>query len=311
MLSQIKNYNTFYGVVLACAMLSNDDSDAYRRDASAIVDLYCRARGVDEETIAEWKACIFDVLGKVSVLDERTFGYNDRAIRREYEDVDLLYDVKSDVISEISSQYRQPGALNSMFVNPAWFDYSHIVVYHPAVRYRQMQSAASSGWRVAARELGLMRALGIGCERDYAAAKRKFLQGTYWCDTPSCILLAYLCRIEGDEEGARLYGDLATLLKNYLKEGLTVIPADAMAQYAPRAVVTYGQIASIYRDICCDGNRYSIDYSFVEVMMSEDISDKQKMAYINNYGQKTYKEAINPSFDIVKPIGFKGGNHGE
>ena len=311
MLSQIEHYTTFYGLVMACSLLSNDGSEAYEHDAGRIIDFYCRARDIDQAIIDEWKECIFEVLADVSVMDERAAIYSRRSVSREYKDVDLLYDVKSDVIGEISAKYSGVMAPNTMFVNPAWFDYSHVIVYHPTIRYKQILSAASSGWRVAARQVGIMRALGVGCAVDLESAKRKFLQCTYWCDVPSCVMLAYLCRATGDQAGARLYGDLFALLHNYLKDGVTVIPADVRGRYDPAAVVKYAQIASIYRDVCCAGNRADIDYSFVEVMMSEDISDSQKMAYINTYDRKTWTEAINPSYEGVKPIGFKGGAHGE
>lgn len=310
MISQLSEYYAFYDVVLACSLLSNDGSDAYRRDAAELVSFYGQAHGFDADTIKAWTECVCSDLAAVSLLDEREAMYSRRAISRRYKELDLLYDVKSDVISEISGKYAR-AQTNTMFVNPMWFDYTHVVLYHPAVRYRQLLAASSSGWCVAAREVGMMLALGIGVARDYEAAKRKFLQCIYWCDAPSCLMLAYLCRLTGDEAGAKLYGDLAQLLMRYLKDGVTVVPEAVRADYDAKAVVKYAQISSIYRDVCCKYNREDIDYSFVEVMMDDCIDDNRKMNYINNYNRNTWVEATNPSVGAPAHIGFAGGHNGE
>ena len=209
MYTRFKHYNTYYGAVMACTLLSNDGSPEFRRDAASIIDFYCAARGLEPSVAEQWKHDILDVLSQVELIDERDAEYRKRFVDRTYADRDFLYDIKGDVLFEICTKYRE----NTIFVNRDWFNYTHVRRYNPDVRFAQLKAASSSGWRVATRQVGIMLALGIGCRRDADAAIYKFLQGVYWCDVPSCIMAAYLMHLEGDEEGARVYGDLAVLLR--------------------------------------------------------------------------------------------------
>lgn len=304
MLNQSRQYDAFYGAVLSCTLLSNDGSDAWRRDSASILSLLCRAYGYGAQVEAEWRQLILTDMLRLSLLGEREAAYSRRAMTRRYDEHDLVLDIKGDALIEISSKFA-----DGRHLSPTWFDYSHIHVYHPVIRYAQIGQAASVGWLLAARQLGMMLALGIGCEVDLEAAKRKFLQCVYWCDLPGAYLLSYLYRQEGDTENARVYADLAELLACYLHDGITVIPEADVVRFHPRALVLYAQVSSIYRDVCCAYNHEDIDYSFVEVMMAPDLDDNAKMEYINNYDRKEWKNVSNPITYRNGIIGFNGGHH--
>ena len=193
--TRFEHYDIYYGTVMACTLLSNDGSPEFRRDAAAIVDFYCAAHGLDRSVAEGWKTDVLDTLSRVESVDERDAAYRRRMVSSERHDRDYLYDVKGDVLAEICTKYKD----DTVFINRAWFDYSHVHCYNAQMRFAQIRSAASSGWRVAAREVGIMQALGIGCVRDVDAAVYRFMQCAYWCDVPSCYIAAYLMREAGDE----------------------------------------------------------------------------------------------------------------
>ncbi len=298
------HFSTYYGLVLACTLLSNDDSADFRRDAKAIIDFYCRAYGRSAADAEQWESEILGTLAQVNLLDDREAIYSRRVISRDYREEDVILDVKGDVLAEISAKYSG----HSIFVNPAWFDYTHVHRYQPEVRFAQMRAAASSGWVAAARQVGIMLALGIGCAADVDAAIYKFEQCLYWCDVPSCYMLAHLYRERGETAKTRYYADLAFLLGRYLTDGITVVPSEAFAHYDREAIAKYALLSSIFRDICSEYNRADIDYSFVEVMMNDALDYNQKMQYVNEYDKKQWKNESNPVRYANSHIGFSGGN---
>lgn len=294
----ITHYDVFYGVVLACTMLSNDNTPDYQQDAGAIVDFYCNAFGLPEFA-AQWKQSILGTLHDISVLGEREANFSRRATEHTCVEEDLLYDVKGDVLAELTGKFDKP----TFFVNPTWFDYAHIHAYNATVRYAQIRAAASGGWRAAARVQGVMLALGIGCTPDVNAAIRRFTQCAYWSDLPSVYMLAYLYEGLSKQQEALRYRQLAQLMQTYLLEGLTEVPASVRADYSDDAIAQYSLIASIHRDICWSYGLVDIDYSFVEVMMS-GLKQADKMVYINKYREKQWVYETNPVQVDSAPIGF-------
>ena len=64
------NYEAFYNTLISRTALSNDFSDAYKTDATKIVELICKTYGLRDTTKTEFSTAIFDVLYQVATLSD-------------------------------------------------------------------------------------------------------------------------------------------------------------------------------------------------------------------------------------------------
>lgn len=298
-----KNYEAFYSMVLATAIMSNDHTPKMKADGKRIVEFIGNAYGLDKEIIDESKSIILEDLSVLGLSKDQMASYGRRCTGDECTDEEILLDIKADAIAEIGRIANNNGKGRTE-ITPTWFDYSHYVVYHPSIRFEKINMTSATGNIVATRQIGLLRALGIGCEVDYEAAERRLLQCALWGDIPSMRLLAYVYQLDKKKDRACLFAEIADLSNKYLRSGVTVLPAEEKKAHSEEACVYYVYISTIRQDVVYAHGVYDIDFSFLEALASDKLDYFDRMNYINKYANKEWKNVTNSSERPVKALGF-------
>lgn len=297
-----QNYQAFYNMLIAVTALGNNPSDQYDADAKKIINFIGKAYFLSDEVIEYCQRLILDELVTISVKEDINAFVNSHDYESEVEDIDSLLTMKCDAINVIESLSN----VKNVNLNPDWFNYSHYKPYYPLIRYRQLCLAASTGNPIANKVSAIMLYLGIGVEKaDTESAIYRFKQCLMWGDVPSIYFLKYIYQSLGKQE-EEIYNGLIKLVP-YLEDGRTVLPKEASKDVSKDVLEMFAIISSIKQDIVINLERVYIDYSFAEVMISNQIDYYTKLGYINHYQEQAWKEATNSSNDPNKKVGFKLG----
>ncbi len=296
-----KNYDAFLNMVLSTTLMSNAQTDEFLSDAKEIIDFIGKAYCLPTDFIDECKDFILDELITLGLITDQSAVYSSRRFGDEYSETDVLFDIKGDVLSMLQNLRNIEGGE----INPGWFDYSHYKTYQADVRYAKINKASASGDLITTRQAGILRALGIGCEKNFTLAKKRLSQCVFWGDVPAMHFLAYVYKLEGNDSRSNLFCELAELSKKYLLAGYTVLPEDAKETYSEEARTYYVYISSIKQDVVYGCNRKNIDFSFVEAITSDSLDYFERMHFINNYENKAWKDVTNSSEKPMNALGFK------
>lgn len=296
-----EKYEVFHNALLSCTALSNDYSETYKRDATKILELVCRAYEC-EELLPYYTEAVFNVLGQVTTISDcAAVKKNEGEV--DGSDEDLLLYLKSTVIE----------TLHNISVNMNFgpyqdcdcFDYTHLKPYQENMRFAKINSLASCGIVLATRQAAIMQILGIGCEKDLSAAHRRLVNCAYWGDIFSIYLLAELYRQTGETEKHLNCLNVAKLCDKYLHTGCTVLPSEEKEKYGAAACDDYALISTILQDVIYANNLIRIDFSFIEAINSPDLDYYKRMKYINDYRAREWQELTNSSVSPAKKIGFR------
>ena len=293
----IDNYSAFYSMLLLTTVLSNYQDERFKEDAKKIIQFVKEAYELDDETAAECEKQILDDLTAISTdNDVRAYlSFNDF---QEGEELNPLYQAKCDAITAV----EKLRAIKSFDTNEEWFNYQNYKRYYPELRFHQLSTAAMSGNVLANRTVGVMLALGIGCEKDEEAADTRLSQCLFWGDIESIYYLKKIYKDADNKDAVKFFDDLIKLSALF-KQGITVVPDSEVDKYDPAAVGFFTVISSIKQDIILKEKLFDIDYSFVEAIQS-NIDYYEKMRYINRYSYYEWKEVTNSSLRPEKPSAF-------
>ncbi len=293
-----RHYNALYTMLISTSMLSNTRTEHFFRDSRDVISYIAKAYNLSDD---ELEYCINAIEGvsSVNLIADQLAVFSSRGGDEELSDDEILVDLKGEVLL----LYNRLSKGDVPYVNPVWFDYNRYIPYNPEIRYYEINIASATGDVITTREAGLMKALGLGCDRDYVEAERRFKQCLYWGDNASAHLLTRLYELLGNKEKADLYGEVAELCDRYLNSGITIVPNEVKANYSEAACTEFAYISSIKLDIVYPYKRNEIDFSFVEAFLSDDLDFYQKMRFINNYERKEWREVTNSSTRPVK-LGF-------
>ena len=299
------NLSDMYEPAMAClgsaVLLSNDYSTAYYENADKIIEFICSAYG--KKGLAEnLKQTLLHSLSEIiTVLDCRLFLSHGMTVDGADDFPQLLAQNKCRMICSFCDiANRQPA-------DPAYhcLDYSFVRKYNPVLRYAELSYASAGGIVSVVRLVGIMQALGIGCEKNIQNAVRRLKQCAMWGDICSMRLLGSLYANEGDAHNAEIFDRLALLCVEFLKEGVTVLPDESAEGNLQEAVELYNCISSIYYDLVVRSQIQNIDLSFVEALLHTD-NYKKRLEYINNYEKGLWKEETHSSVSSIPSIGFRG-----
>ncbi len=295
-----KNYETFYNMVLSTTIMSNTITPGMERDGKKIIEFIGNAYKQEQAFIERSTKIILEELSSLGLTIDQQAVYGSRVLGDEYSDKDVLFDIKGDVLSKLQSVGENMGVEG----NKNWFDYSHYKTYDPYVRFAKINVTAATGNLISTRQVGILKALGIGCDKDLNEAIARFKQCVFWGDIPAAYYAAYAYELLGDEKKAKLYFEVAELVKTYINTGCTVLPDEVKSRYSAEACVYYVYIASIKQDIVYAYEKKNIDFSFIEAIISDDIDYFDRMYHINNYERREWKNITNSSQKPIKRIGF-------
>ncbi len=292
-------YEVFYNMLLATSVMTNTYSSDAVADAGRVIDFVGGAYGASDGYIDKAKEVILYDLTTISTVQDFTAFDAAKSFDGEYTDFDRYAEVKNEIIALLENMRR-----HTYLEACGWVDYTHYCVYQPQMRFRRLIEHSVTGDLLSTRMAGIFLALGIGCERDVAAAERKLLQCALWGDIPSAIFLAYVAR-EAKDARCGYFGEYAELLTTYLAGGITVLDDGVKSSYSDEACLLYVYTSSIKYDVVYSLNNPKIDFSFLEVIMS-DIPFAEKMTYIDEYDRKVWKKRTNSITEAAKSakIGF-------
>ena len=286
-------------MLLATAVMTNTFSPDAVRDCTDVIDFIGDAYGVSDEYKAQAAEVILHDLAIVATVQDFTAFDAAKEFDAEYTDFDRYAEVKNEIISMLENLRK-----NTYLQAPGWVNYTHYCVYQREMRYRRLREHSVTGDLISTRMEGIFLALGIGCEKDTAAAERKLLQCSLWGDITAAKYLARVARMSGDGRAVYL-SEYAELLDTYLAGGITVLPDKVKAKYSNEACLLYVYTSSIKYDVVYSLGNPKIDFSFLEVIMS-DIPFAEKMTYIDEYERKVWKKRTNSITETAKStkIGF-------
>lgn len=293
------NYEAFYNMLLGCAVMTNTYSRDAVLDCKRIIGFIGEAYGVGHDFLTAAEKVILDDLAPMSTVQDLVAFDSSKSFDGDYTDLDRFIEVKNDVVSTLEKIRK-----NTYLENPGWVDYSHLCVYQADMRFKKLMNHSITGDLISTRQVGILLALGIGCRRDFAAASRKLLQCALWGDVAAARLYSYVERLTKSEK-AGYATEYAELVSIYLDDGITVLPEAAKSKYSPEACLLYIYTSSIKYDVVYSLGNQKIDFSFLEVIMS-DISYAEKMTYIDEYDRKVWKKCTNKATEAQKTakIGF-------
>ena len=295
-----KNYEAFYNMVLSTTIMSNTRTDEFVSDAKKIIDFIGKAYRFSDEFTAFCSSIILDELVKLSKTTDQQVVYSRRQFGDVYDDMDSLFDIKGDVLATI----QNIGVSRDGNISEGWFDYKHYKTYQADIRFAKINITSASGNIIATRQVGLLLALGIGCEQDFDRAILRLTQCALWGDIAAMHYLAYVYELTGADKKAQLYYEVSELASKYLYSGCTVLSESDKKAYSEDARTYYAYISSIKQDVVQAHEKYNIDFSFIEAIMSSELDYYKRMNYINNYAKQEWKEITNSSLRPSKRIGF-------
>lgn len=292
------HYNALYTMLISTSLLSNTRTESFFKDADRVVVYIANSYNMNED---ELKYCIESIrtVSTVNLLSDQHAVFSMRRDDEELSDNDILIDLKGEVLL----LYGRLSKGDVPFVNPVWFDYNRYIPYSPEIRYCEINKASATGDIITTREIGIMSALGLGCDVDYIEAERRFKQCLYWGDNAAAHFLAHLYRLLGNEKKYKLYSEVADLCDRYINSGITMVPKEVKENYSEEACTEFSYISSIKLDIVYPYKRNEIDFSFIEAFLSDGLDFYQKMRFINSYEKKEWREVTNSSTRPTK-LGF-------
>lgn len=296
-----KNYDAFYNMVFSTTIMSNTLSPDLESDTRTIIDFIGHAWRFEDSLIEHCKYTILDVLSSLSLTADQQAVYRNRKFDDTYSEEDVLLDIKGDVLTRLQCL----SDMHNAEINPSWFDYSHYKTYQANVRFSKIYTASASGDLLTTRQIGILLALGIGCDKNIEESIHRLTQCVFWGDIPSMFYLAYAYKLAGNEEKSQVFYELAELSQKFLNGGYTILPDKVKNSYSQEAQTLYVYVSTIKQDVVYAYNKTAIDFSFVEAITSDSLDYFEKMNYIDNYEKKEWKNVTNSSRKPPKKIGFR------
>ncbi|MBO7390531.1 MAG: hypothetical protein J6U39_03700 [Clostridia bacterium] len=296
----IENNEAFEVMLICTTAMSNATSPAFEADARKVISFVGEAYSMDPATLALCEDVILGDLMALSLTNDRLALYRGRSMSGSYSEIDPLFDMKANVMAKFSHLPEQTRTLNV-----EWFNYSHYMAYHPVVRYSTLLQTATTGEVWPAMTVGVLTALGIGCERNYLYAIERLKQCAYWGYTPALLLLSHTYELNGDVEKAVDFKTIHDLCRRYMLLGKTELPETESVNTFVKE--TFSVIASIFYDVVRGYDLPNINYSFVEAITSPALTFSEVMHFINNYQRTSanWRDVTNPSNDSRKrTVGF-------
>lgn len=303
-----QNYLAFINMLLATSILSNYFDENMINDSRKIIDFIGNVFKLNDNNINYCFKLISDDLTMISIIDD-VDAYQRNVQDVNYLDIsDYLY-LKCETLLKLNNIHKQFEHQN---LNSSLFDYRYLRRYSPDIRFKELENASKIGIIDINKSVAILQYLGIGCKKNIDTAIYRFKQCAYWGDISSLYFLAYIFKSINEEKEYKIFNELCNL-SDYFLEGRTNVPSEEEYKYSKESIDEFKIISSIIQDIILSYNKTCINYSFIEVILLNNIDYYQKMKCINNYHQELWKEISNSSNDPNKKMGFnfrlKGGSN--
>lgn len=277
-------------IILYTTLLSNNASNSWEEDCGKIIDFICSAYN-SNNLVDDYKRLISYDISNLSMINETKLIFNKKEYNDDFSDLEILYDIKSRSMIIIKMLSERLKTYNiGLFTN---FDYSNIIPYNSVDRRNSILKASCFGDVELSVMSGLLFATGIGGNNNLRLAKLRFLQAAFWGYFPAFIYASKVSQLLGDEEDSSFYGELYSACSKFLTQGVTMIPQSLNDKYSKKTREYFSLISSIYFDVVVLYKLSNIVFSFVEVMLIDELSINEKMNYVNHYNEYKWKDETN------------------
>ena len=276
-------------IILYTTILSNNASEKWEEDAKKIIDFICLAYDLKLED--DYLKLIAYEISNLSTLNEYRLLFSKANFSDNFEDINVLYDIKGRAMTTINQIFKRIENVNfGMF---SYFDYNSVNPYNDIERRTSLLQASRFGDVELSVMAGILYATGIGGKQNLRLAKLRFLQAAYWGCFPAFKYVAIVSKMLEEIEDYNFYSEMYSACSGFLSEGVTMIPNDYKNKYTKKTQEYFSLVASIYFDVVILYRLSTINYSFIEVMLLEDLSISEKMKYVNSYNEYKWKEETN------------------
>lgn len=299
----LNNVESFDQMILSTSLLSNNSSIAWKNDSRKIIDFICQAYEISKRNQEKYSNIIIEEISNLCLIQEYIGLQELKEYDEEYTELDFYYDVKGRILKRIkgiSEELSRRGNIHDFE-----FNYTNYTSYHAETRFNTILKTATYGNPLLTCQAGIMLATGIGINKDIETAILRFKQCAYWGYIPAIKYLAYSYKLLKDMDSYKIYSELYDICINELFNGVTLLPEEKAKKYSKDATTIFSFIASIYRDIVIGFEVPNINFSFLEVIFTDRISNDEKMKYINEYNRSEWKEVTNSTYKSFQNFGFK------
>ena len=288
-------------IIQYTTLLSNNSSNDFDLDAKRIIDFISDSYN-DKNKEAYYDLILYQI-SNLSLNNEMDLLFNSRKYNDNFSELEIFYSIKGKcmlTINQISEMIKEYGS--GLFSE---FDYRRIIPYNAKERAESIFEASKYGAVELSVMSGILYATGIGTKRNLKMARLRFLQAAYWGYFPAFKYAAYVSGELGEKNKNKLYSELYDACNKFLSEGITIIPSDYALDYEEQTHKEFFLISSFYFDVIILYKVNNINFSFIEVILLDDIKYLDKMEYINKYIDNNWKEVTNGSKSF-KPKGKFG-----
>ncbi len=298
-INERKNYLAILDMLLTVTMLSNNFNDDLDNDANIIIQFIGDVFKLSKNEVEECKKLITSDLTTISTINDVETYFANEQKDASSEDNNYLY-LKTIALLSLDNIFK---CFSQNNFNQYYFDYHYLRPYNSTIRYNELAITSIKGNVDINRTIAIMLTLGIGHKKDIYSAIYRLKQCAYWGDVTSLNYLSFLYEQMGDEKEAKLYSNLSELI-GYASEGRTVLSKELKDKYDKQTQETFAIVTSIKQDIVLALNMSDINFSFLEVILSENIDYYKKIGFINRYTNQEWKEITNSSENPSKRFGF-------
>lgn len=278
----LNQYEPFYLMTRSAAMLGTKSSDAFNRDAAAIIDFIGKAYCLSQETIDDAAKVILGEMMRVGLASDYLALASSEMLDSETRKNMILFEIKGRAIADVNrSEIIGSGfgsrAEHEIRNNMGYCSFHH--EYDPRLRFAQVKKIADNGDVTAMLEEAFLLILGIGCQSDMVFAQRLLQNLLVWGEKAAAVILSFLWEREGDSEMHDFYDNVVdTMSSNRLF--LDMQNHSETQDLAEQFCILISAVQSVIIRGC---GRKEVDMIFADLISRDDVPFEKKLEWIRKY----------------------------
>ncbi|MBQ1186166.1 MAG: hypothetical protein IIX54_00555 [Clostridia bacterium] len=284
------NFDAFNLMCLSTTLMSSYNCEDFNFHAHQIINFIGKAFKLDGEMLAGFEDCILgDMMNIGLITDYHAIASVELLSETDKENIEL-YEIKGRVLEQkIICEAQNFTAFDMRVANQIKSNMKYEYFHHPynaKFRFWQLNQLVKNGNVDITRQLGILYALGIGCQQNTQKAEEYFLKCFLWGDTVSAVLLG------------ELYED--TGIKNEYKN---IYFQETVSDQKVLENIKLMKLLNAY--IIAPQKNQLINTELAKVLISGKISYKNKVELIVNWNEQTWRNLYRFISEKEKHIGFR------
>lgn len=290
------NLDAFHTMCLSATLLCTYNDTVADKHTEQIIDFLGKAFALPIETIKTFEDVILDQMMNIGLITDYQALASFELLTDDDKDNIELYEIKGRIIEEVaiieaqSYHYADVRLTTPARANMKYEYFHH--PYNPKLRFWQLERLALSGNVAVVRLLGIMRAVGIGCNSDFNKAKNAFLKCILWGDKVATKLLDYLFKMNG-------------ILSDEYKQLDRAIFHGEIPKENTKAWQLYNLSRYIKAFIIAPKKDPLINDELANVLLNEELPYNIKTELIMVFNEKTWENANGYKGEKLQKIGFE------